>query len=185
MDRIGLENRISEYTYNIDIGRKALRILGQEGIGRINYEDGIIRSIDIFTEARIADDIELMILAELYFLRQELSFCEDSDTLTVSSLTQAVRSFQDALLALEASEDKAMYKGADKTHPHHPKYRVGAVPKDALHIACIAHRTRLGNMDRVPGINPLEKNFFRVRRDNMTALQKMYLAKQKSALETD
>jgi hypothetical protein len=56
------------------------------------------------------------------------------------------------------------------------------MPKDALHIACNAHRTRLGNMDRVPGINPLEKEFYKVRRENMKAVQELYLEKQKKAL---
>ncbi|MFP3043251.1 hypothetical protein LQZ19_15665 [Treponema primitia] len=147
MDQIGLENNLINYAQNIDIGRKGLRIPGQEAAGRINYEDGITRSISIFTDAQISGNAELLIMAELYFLKQELSFCEASDTPTISSLTQAIQSFE-----------------------------------DALHTACIAHRTRLGNMDRVPGINPLEKAFFQVRKDNMTAVQNIYLAKQKTAL---
>jgi hypothetical protein len=38
-------------------------------------------------------------------------------------------------------------------------------------------------MDRVPGINPLEKEFYKVRRENMKAVQDLYLEKQKKALE--
>jgi hypothetical protein len=182
MDRIGLETKIFIYSQNIDLGRKGLRKQGQEPAGRLNFEDGINGSIAVFAEVRDSGDIELMILAEIYFLKQELSFCENSDTPTISSLTQAIDSFKDVLLALEASKDKVMYKGADKTHPHHQIYRIYGMPKDALHIACIAHRTRLGNMDRVPGVNPLEKGFFQVRRDNMTTLQKMYLVKQQEVL---
>jgi hypothetical protein len=56
------------------------------------------------------------------------------------------------------------------------------MPKDALHTACIAHRTRLGNMDRVPGINPLEKGFYKARRENLNTAQNIYLEKQKAAL---
>jgi hypothetical protein len=184
MDRIGLESRIFIYSQNIDIGRKGTRTSGQEAAGRINFEEGINGSIDTFAETRNSGDIELMILAELYFLKQELSFCEASDTPTVSSLTQAIQSFEDALFAFEASRDKTMYKGADLTHSHHQKYRIGGMPKDALHIACIAHRTRLGNMDRVPGINPLEKTFFQVRRSNMTVVQNLYLEIQRRVLKS-
>jgi hypothetical protein len=182
MDRIGLESSIFIYSQNIDIGRKGIRTSGQEAAGRINFEDGINGSIDIFAKTRDSGDLELMILAELYFLKQELSFCEASDTSTVSSLTQAIQSFEDALLAFEASGDRVMYRGVDKAHPRHPKYRIRGMPKDALHIACIAHQTRLGNMDRVPGINPLEKAFFQVRRANMAAVQKIYLVKQQRVL---
>jgi hypothetical protein len=79
-------------------------------------------------------------------------------------------------------EDAAGYKVADKTWPHNPKGRIQGFPKDAFHQACIAHRTRLNNVLRAPGINMLEKAVLQQRAANMTAAQSGYIAKQKVAL---
>ena len=64
----------------------------------------------------------------------------------------------DAFLALEIVEDIVIYQGVDKTYPHNDsKYRVNGYPKDSYHIAMIAHQTRLRNILRAPGIDPIEK----------------------------
>jgi hypothetical protein len=113
---------------------------------------------------------------------QELQFCSEQDTHTRSSLEAALQSFNDAFLSLEAVEDTAGYKVADKTWPHNPKNRIQGFPKDAFHQACIAHRTRLNNVLRSPGINMTEKTVLQQRAANMTAAQGSYIEKQKRAL---
>ena len=98
-----------------------------------------------------------------------------------SSLTQAIQSFKDALLALKAVEDSA-YKIADQTYPHNEKYRIKSFPKDSYHIACIAHRTRLQNILRSPGIDPIEKALLKQRYANLATAQKGYVGKQGKTL---
>jgi len=67
---------------------------------------------------------------------------------------------QDAFLCLNVVENTVWYREAvDKTYPRNPKYRVQGFPKDAFHIACAAHRTRIKNILCAPGIDAIEKNF--------------------------
>jgi hypothetical protein len=140
LDKIGLINSVIGSVFSIDVGRRGLRTTGQEANGKINFDEGMSGSINAFTAAHDAGSVELLLLAELTFLSQEIAYCEPSDTPTISSLTQAVQSFNDALLALEVVDKPEIYKGADKTYPHNAKYRFGGMPKDALHIACNAHQ---------------------------------------------
>jgi hypothetical protein len=66
-----------------------------------------------------------------------------------------------------------------------PKYRIQGLPKDAFHLACMSHLTRLNNTLRVPGINMIEKAVVNQRAANMTAAQNKYIEKQKNAMIAD
>jgi hypothetical protein len=44
----------------------------------------------------------------------------------------SLESFDDALLSLEAVQNVPGYQVADKTWPHHPKYRYNAMPKPLI-----------------------------------------------------
>jgi hypothetical protein len=93
----------------------------------------------------------------------------------------AIESFDDAILALKAIE-KTSYKITDEVFPRNAKYRVRGFPKDSFHIACIAHKTRLQNILRSPGIDPIEKALLKQRLANLTSAQSGYIEKQKKAL---
>ncbi|GHV85513.1 hypothetical protein AGMMS50230_11210 [Spirochaetia bacterium] len=67
--------------------------------------------------------------------------------------------------SLQAVADSG-YKTAEKTYPQNPKYRIQGFPKDAFHLACIAHRTRFRNVLRSPGINMIEKAVLQQRTAN-------------------
>jgi hypothetical protein len=170
------------YANKIDTGRKGLAANGEEHAGRIHYEDGISGSLISFQEAQTTADPQTIILAEMVFLQQELQFCHESDTDTHSSLTQAIQSFEDALRCLKTVENKTLYQSAETTHPTGPKYRIQNFPKDAFHLACIAHRTRLRNVLRSPGINMAEKAVLQQRAINMQTAQGSYIEKQEKAL---
>jgi hypothetical protein len=156
LDLIGLLDDILDSTNNINIGRKGLATDGEEHTGRLNYELGISKALDSFQKAQVSKDPKTLILVEYTFLTQELQFCEESDTITLNSLTQALHSFDDALLSLEAVEYPG-YKIADKTYPHRWENRIAGFPKDSFHYACAAHRTRISDILRSPGINVIEK----------------------------
>jgi hypothetical protein len=163
------------------LGRKGFATRGKAEEGRISYEEGIAKALSAFKEAQISADPQTIILAEYTFLTQELQFCAETDKDSISSLTQAIQSFDDAFLAIEAVEDPG-YKIVDKTFPHNGKYRISGFPKDSLHIACIAHKTRLQNILRAPGIDSLEKALLKQRFANLPAAQNGYIEKQKKAL---
>ena len=181
LDLIGLVLSITDAAFRIDSGRKGFAIIGKEREGRISYEKGISEAMSAFQEAQATVDPQTIILAEYTFLTQELQFCAKNDKDTLNSLTQAIQSFDDAFLALQAVEESG-YKTAEKTYPHNGKYRVGGFPKDSYHIACIAHKTRLQNILRAPGIDPLEKSLLKQRFINLSAAQNGYVEKQKKAL---
>jgi hypothetical protein len=182
MDLTGLLDNIISGMRNIDRGRKGFATDGEEHQGRLNYEDGISTASNAFAEARATGSPQTMMLAEDAFVEQEFQFCSEQDTQTRGSLQAALQSFDDAFLSIEAVEDTAGYKVADKTWPHNPKNRIQGFPKDAFHQAAIAHRTRLNNILRTPGINMIEKAVLEQRAANMTAAQNAYIQKQKTAL---
>ena len=170
MDRIGLVDSIYKAVINIDYGRKGFATKGKAEEGRISYEIGIGDALSAFKEAQVSADPHIIILAEYTFLSQELQFCEETDKDTLSSLTQAIQSFDDAFLALQAVEEPG-YETAEKTHPNSKKCRINGFPKDSFHIACIGHKTRLQNILRSPGIDSIEKALLKQRFANLSIAQ--------------
>jgi hypothetical protein len=181
LDLIGLVINISNATFSIYTGRKGFATRGKEQEGRISYEDGIFKAMGAFQEAQKSLDPQALILAEYTFLTQEFELCEKSDKDSINSLTKAIKSFDDAFLALQAVDDPR-YEIMDKGFPHDKNYRVSGFPKDAFHIAFISHKTRLKNNLRTPGIDPIEKDLLKQRIVNLSAAQSGYLEKQKKAL---
>jgi len=170
-------------TAGIDSGRKGFAIIGKEREGRISYERGISVAMSAFKEAQATADPHTIILVEYTFLIQELQFCDKSDKDSFTSLTQAIQSFDDAFLALKMVEDHSLYYVADKTIPHHKKHRVkGGYPKDSFHFACGSHKTRIQNILRSPGIDPIEKSLLKQRLINLPTAQNSYIEEQKKAL---
>ena len=181
MDLIGYVRSITRAAANIDSGRKGFATKGKAEKGRISYELGITNAMTAFKEAQTTADPQIMILAEYTFLTQELQFCEKTDKDSLNSLTKALQSFDDAFLALKAVE-KSDYKTAEETYPHHKDYRVNGFPKDSFHIACDSHKTRIKNILRAPGIDPIEKSLLKQRLANLPSAQDGYIEKQKKAL---
>jgi hypothetical protein len=130
-----------------------------------------------FQQAQATADPQAIILAEYTFLSQELEFCDATNNYSLSSLTQAMQSFDDAFLALRVVEEKIHYQGVEDAIPHNDSYRVNGFPKDAFHIACNRHRTRLQNVLRAPGIDSIEKSLLKQRLVNLSAGQDGYLEK--------
>jgi len=170
-------------TMAIDAGRKGFATRGKEQEGRVFYERGIAQAMSAFLEAKATADPETIVQAEYAFVWQELQFCDKSDRDAQSSLTLAIQGFMDALACLGVVEDSALYKkAADKVIPSVPKYRIDGLPKDAFHIACRAHKTRIRNVLRSPGIDTIEKNLLKQRRANLSVAEKSYMKKQGKAL---
>ena len=184
MEQSGLRNRIYKAATNIDLGRKGFAIIGEERAGRISYEDGITDALNAFKEARATADPQTIFLAEYYFLSQEFHLCYARDINALASLTSAIESFDCAFRVLKIVENRTLYQAVEKSYPYGNKSRVKGFPKDAFHIACISHRTRLKNNLSAIGIDPIEKSLLEQRRLNLTAAQNSYVKKQKIALTT-
>jgi len=181
LDLTGLTLDVSDAVINIDSGRKGFATRGKAEEGRLSYERGISAALLLFRQAQLTADPQTLILAEYAFLTQEFEFCEKSDKDSINSLKKAIQFFDDAFFALQAVKDPN-YKIADKTHPHDKKYRFKGYPKDSFHIACIGHKTRLQNILKAPGIDPIEKALLKQRLANMSTAKMAYAEKQKKAL---
>jgi hypothetical protein len=165
-------------------GRIWLTADGFEREGRISYSDGLDSAMSAFGTAQnvASSDLRLLILAEYTYLAQEQKHCAPSDIQTIMSLKQAIQSFDDALLSLQAVEKGYLYQIADMTYPHNAKHRIKDMARDAFHEACFSHRTRIDNILRAPGINLMEKELLKLRKANLAVAQEVYLNKQRATL---
>ena len=185
MDLNGLKNRLYNAAANIDFGRKGFAIIGEERSGRIAYEEGIADALSAFMEAHTSTDPHIIITAEYTFLTQELNLCDARDKNSLVSLTSAIKSFDEAFLCLEIVENHAGYQLSEKTYSHRRESRIKGFPKDAFHLACVSHRTRLQNMLSATGLDLIEKSLLEQRRLNLTAARNSYIKKQKFALDAN
>ena len=181
MDKIGLTLDISNAAINIDAGRKGFATKGKAEEGRISYETGIAQAMSAFQAAQTSADPQAMILAEYTFITQELQFCAKSDKHSLNSLNKALQSFDDAFLALKSVEENC-YKIADNIFPHNGKHRVSGFPKDSFHVALGSHKTRIKNMLRTPGVDPIEKALLEQRLANLSTTQGRYVEKQRKVM---
>jgi len=181
LDLTGLIDSITTATANIYLGHKGFATRGKEAEGRISYEYGIEKAMFAFQEAQTTADPQTIILAEYTFLTQELQFCDKDDSDSLRSLSKAIESFDDAFLAIMAVEGSC-YKAVDLATPHNRKSRISGFPKDAFHSACVSHKTRLQNILKSPGIDPIEKALLKQRLANLPVAQNSYVEKQGKAL---
>jgi hypothetical protein len=137
----------------------------------------------VFQDAAEGADVRTSILVDHAYVTQERQFCDPQDTNAIGSLTAAADSFDDALRVLPTVADAAAYHFVETSYPHDSSYRVSGMPKDAFHIACIAHKLRLLNTLRTPGLSMTEKAVYQQRRKNMSAVQGVYLGLQQTAMK--
>jgi hypothetical protein len=184
LDRTGLLARITESAVLLIQGRKWLDTERREGAGGIIYRKGLALALDAFKEVQrnAADELETLIIAEYAFLGQERQFSSPSDTKTIASLNTASRSFDEALIMLKEVEAGASYGIVDRCVSHRPDYRYQGMPKDAFHVACSGHRTRLDNSLRSPSVGTNEKALLKQRFANIITAQSVYVQKQQKAL---
>jgi hypothetical protein len=165
-------------------GRKWLYTEGSEIEGRISCTEGLTVALSAFKEIQSLSvtDLEILVLAEYTFLSQELELCDSADTQAMNSLEQAIKDFDGAFLALHTVANADAYSHVEQCISHRRQYRYREMPKDAFHVACAGHKTRLDNILRSPGINLLEKTLLQQRYSNMKTAQSVYYKKQKESL---
>jgi hypothetical protein len=166
-------------------GRIGLRTHGQEHEGHISFEQGLTEAMEVFIDAQASRDPFLMLLAETVYVGQELASSRPEETEGHASCESAMQSFDDAFLALEAVADIPGYRTAEKTYPHHIKYRYKNMPKDAFHFAYMSHRTRVRNTLRKIGFDPVEQGLAELRMSVFNTAQEVYLEKQQTALAAE
>jgi hypothetical protein len=178
MDLTSFLVNLVDCAVHIDAGRKGLATTGEEPEGHTRFDQGISGALTAFKEAEADGNPQILVLADLDYLPQEVQICGENAKATRTSLTRAIHEFDDALLAFEAVQD-SRYVITEKTFQHSPKQRYQGFPKDSFHLACISHRTRIQNILKVPGMNPIERAVYEQRLSNMVTAQSSYIQFQK------
>jgi len=186
MDPTGLADKIVLSAKLLDIGRKGLATDGQEHVGRLDYEKGINGLSVAFQESLDSHDPKLIVQSDLLYQRQELEFSCQVARESATSINQGIADFNDALRCLEVLEKENAYRDVEKTYPtSRPKFRYKGMPKDAFHVACSGHLTRLRNALMTPCMNALEESLYKRRQINIAAAQQIYLGKQTDAISDE
>ena len=181
MEKTGsLNKRIIDNADFINNGRPLLHIEGKEAQGRILFATGVSGALKAFKEAQASKDPKTMIQAEQFFMKQELHLNKNKDRLLVSSLNNAIISFDDALRALSVVEIPEIYRMADMTHKS--KDRTEGLPNDAFRVACSSHITRLKNNLKTSSIGNAEIELISQRLANLKTAIDQYAEKQRIAL---
>jgi hypothetical protein len=184
METSGLSINIANAAAMIARGRRSLEIMGKTEAGLLDFQAGHTLARRTFQEAVTSGDVELILLAEYLFVTQELAESEGNEPEGKSSAEAALYSFDDAFLALKAVEEGAAYHIAEQTFPHRGQWRYKGLPRDAFHVACIAHKTRLKNGLSRLGLPKLDRELAKTRITALGAIQQVYVEKQQAALST-
>jgi hypothetical protein len=166
----------------INEGRRGIATPGGAENGRVNFEKGHAIARQTFQEALVSGDIELILLAEYFFVAKELADSEDDEPEGKASAEAALQSFDDAFLALKVVDDPAAYRGVEMAFPHRGQWRYKGLPRDAFHVACFAHKTRLKNGLSRLGLPKLDRELTKARIAALGATQQVYCAKQHAVL---
>ncbi|MDR3301373.1 MAG: hypothetical protein LBT01_02420 [Spirochaetaceae bacterium] len=79
------------------------------------------------------------------------------------------------------NKEGSPYHTVDMAFPHRNQWRYKGLPRDAFHVACIAHKTRLKNGLSRLGLPKLDRELAKIRIDALTAIQQCYIEKQLAA----
>jgi len=149
----------------------------------LDYEEGINGLSAAFAEALDSQDPRIILLADWVYQNQELEFSRQAVRESAASISQGIDDFNDALRCLAVLEKENIYLDVEQTYPaSRSKFRYKGMPRDAFHVACSGHLTRLRNALMTPGMNALEESLYKRRQINIVAAQKIYLGKQTAAL---
>ncbi|MDR3325361.1 MAG: hypothetical protein LBS82_05185 [Spirochaetaceae bacterium] len=185
MEKNGLSIDIANAAAKIARGRRGLEINGKAEAGLLDFQAGHALAKRTFQEAVASGDVELILLAEYLFVTQELAESEGDEPEGMASAEAALQSFDDAFLALKAVEEGAAYHIAEQTFPHHGQWRYNGLPRDAFHVAAIAHKTRLKNGLSRLGLPKLDRELAKTRVTALGAIQQVYVERQQAALRED
>jgi hypothetical protein len=166
----------------IAAGRLGFETDGREHEGMVEFSEGVKKASELYTVAIKSSDCELMITAEYTFLGKELEYAESDEYDAESSAAAAIQAFDDAFLALQAVNDKNLYRGIELGFPHRGKWRYNNMPNDAFHIACTGHIRRIKNGLSRFGVNRRDRALAELRIQMFNVVQSVYLEKQKNVL---
>jgi hypothetical protein len=184
MEKTGLSIDIARAAAMIARGQRNLEITGKAEAGLLDFQAGHALAMRTFQEAVASGDVELVMLAENLFVTQELSESKGDEPEATASAEAALQSFDDAFLVLQIVDDPVVYRGAELAFPHRGQWRYKDLPRDAFHVAVIAHKTRLKNgLSRI-GLPKLDRELAKARIAALGAIQQVYCAQQQAALMT-
>jgi hypothetical protein len=184
MEKNSLLIDISYAVRLIEQGRRKHFVTGQAEEGLSDFKDGSAALHQTFTSALATKDLELILSAEYYFLEAGIEEGAPDEVFAKGSAEAGLEVIEDALLALKAVADSTMYKGVDLAYPHHDKkkWRYKDMPKDAFHVFCASHKSRLQNGLTRFGVSQIGRELITLRFDTISAIEEIYCEMQRQAL---
>jgi hypothetical protein len=182
MAEIGLNDDIVAAVTIIAQGRRLLYVDGSERDGRIAFENGHALLRAAYEKAVASGSVHDIMLAEYSITQQELDESDADETQNQASAKAMIHEFEAAFKILNRVTDSASYKILDDGFSDKKDFRYKGLPKDAFHVAMLAHLLRLQNSLKPSGIPRLDRQFTKVRYDAIKAIQAIYCGIQEKAI---
>jgi hypothetical protein len=183
LDQIGLIDSINNAVELITRGRIGLRTEGKTEQGRIDFHDGILLAMELYTQAYNENDLFCMLLCENTFLVKDLEGARPKETAAIKSYETALMEYDDAFNCLDLIEKPEEYKQATAIVSHAPPFRYREMPKDGFVVAMAGHPTRLKNGMTAIGMDPDEQDLREFRMKVCKRALDVYFQKQKAILQ--
>ncbi|MDR0908482.1 MAG: hypothetical protein LBM77_01835 [Spirochaetaceae bacterium] len=184
MEKRGQNNDILYAVTLIEEGRKLHFVEGTEAEGLRRFKDGSAFLKQAFLDAKATNDLAAILNAEYDFLAAEIAMGDPDETLAKGSAEAGLEVIEDALRALKALALGDAYKAVDLAYPRHDKraWRYKDMPRDAFHVFCASHKSRLQNGLKRYGVSTIDRAFITLRVNTISAIEEAYCAMQRKAL---
>jgi hypothetical protein len=177
---IDIENAVTL----IEEGRRLHFVEDTAVQGLKRFKEGNYLLKKAFLDAKATNDLEVILNAEYDFLAAEIAMGDPDETLAKGSAEAGIEVIEDALNALKALALGNAYKAVDLAYPHHDKrsWRYKDMPKDAFHVFCASHKSRLQNGLKRYGVSTIDRDLITMRVDTISAIEEAYCAMQRQIL---
>jgi hypothetical protein len=168
----------------IEEGRTKHFTPGQAEEGLAAFMEGSALLKQSFLDAKATGDIETILRAEYDFLSNAIIEGDSDETFAKSSAEAGLEVIEDALNALKALALGDAYKAVDLAYPRHDKraWRFKDMPKDAFHVFCASHKSRLQNGLSRFGVSKIDRELVKLRIDTINAIEEIYCERQRQTL---
>jgi hypothetical protein len=152
--------------------------------GLKRFKEGSALLTKAFLDAKATNDLETILKAEYDFLAAGIASGSPDETLAKGSAEAGLDVIDDALRAIKAVQSDDGYKWVDLAYPRHDKrtWRFKDMPRDAFHVFCASHTSRLQNGLKRYGVSAIDRALITLRVDTINAIEEAYCAMQRKAV---
>ncbi len=136
--------------------------------------------LQVLLAVGIKEDLETLLLAEKFILKNEKEFYSDTPVMT-SSLEQALKEIEAAVILVEKVRNPTSYKTVTDDYYRLDRVRIKGLPKDLARIFFMSHHSRLTNLEKAR-VGKMDKQLIGARKKNLNQARTNYISLQELAL---